>query len=163
MDNPDIWIWIWLGTALLLGAVEMLAAGTLFFLPFAAGALLASLAAALDVPVLAQWLIFLGTSGGSFFALRPIARRLDAVDPVQGIGARRLIGETAHVIEPVPDDGHDLGMARIGREEWRIESLDGRGIPAGTLVRVVEVRGTRAVVFPVEIAQSGTDPDTDPT
>lgn len=162
MDNPDIWIWIWLGTALLLGAVEMLAAGSFFFVPFAAGAVLASLAAAFDVPVLAQWLIFLGVSGGSFFALRPLARRLDAVDPVQGIGARRLIGETAHVIEPIPADGHDLGMAKIGREEWRIESLDGRGIPAGTLVRVVEVRGTRAVVFPVELTGSDPDPDIQP-
>jgi membrane protein implicated in regulation of membrane protease activity len=35
---------------------------------------------------------------------------------------------------------------RIGREEWRAESLDHESIPAGASVRVVEVRGTGVVV-----------------
>lgn len=162
MDNADTWLWIWLGTAVLFGVGEIAVAGSFFLLPFAVGALVATLVAALDLSLVAQWLAFVLVSGGSFLALRPIARRLDAIDPVEGIGARRLIGETARVIEPVPEGGHDLGMARIGREEWRIESIDGSAIPAGTLVKVVEVRGTRAVVFPVELPGGPpSDPEAD--
>lgn len=151
MDNPDLWLWIWLGAGVLFGVGEIAAAGSFFLLPFAAGALLASLSAAVGLALVVQWLVFVLVSGGVFLALRPLARRLDAAEPAEGIGARRLIGELARVVTPVPAGGHDLGMALIGREEWRIESMDGTAIPAGTLVRVVEVRGTRAVVFPVEL------------
>jgi membrane-bound ClpP family serine protease len=54
-------------------------------------------------------------------------------------------------------------MAVIGREQWRVQSVDGRPIPAGTLVRVVEVRGTRAVVTPVDLPRSADlPPSTEP-
>ena len=62
---------------------------------------------------------------------------------------RRLIGQPAKVIEAI-DGANDLGTVRIDREEWRAESGDGAAIPVGTPVKVVEVRGTRVVVFPAE-------------
>src|SRR5690606_30609722 len=56
----------------------------------------------------------------------------------------------------------DLGMVRIERQEWRAESLDGQAIDAGTIVRVAEVRGTRVVVFPVELpTETDSGPGTD--
>ncbi len=151
MDDPDLWLWIWLAAAVFFGVGEIVVAGSFFLLPFAAGAVLAALVAAVDGPLVLQWLLFVGASLGTFLALRPLARKLASEDPVDGIGARRLIGEQARIIESIPEGGHDLGMARIGREEWRVQGLDNRAIPAGTLVRVVEVRGTRAVVVPVAL------------
>jgi membrane protein implicated in regulation of membrane protease activity len=156
MDDPDLWLWIWLAAAVFFGVGEIIVAGSFFMLPFAAGAALAALTAAVDGPLVLQWIVFVGVSLGAFLALRPIAKRLDAADPVDGIGARRLIGEQARVVDAVPDGG-ELGMAIIGREQWRVESVDKSAIAAGTLVRVVEVRGTRAVVVPVDLAPPPTD------
>jgi len=157
MDDPDIWLWIWLAAAVLFGVGEILVAGSLFLLPFAVGAVLAALVAAVDGPLVLQWGLFVGASFASFLALRPLAKRLDAADPADGIGARRLIGEQARIVDAIPEGGHDLGTAMIGREPWRVQSIDDRAIEAGTLVRVVEVRGTRAVVVPVDLGPPPSD------
>ena len=59
------------------------------------------------------------------------------------------------------DTGDELGLIRVHREEWRAESGDDTVIKAGSKVRVVEVRGTRAVVFPIhEIDENPSDSPT---
>jgi membrane protein implicated in regulation of membrane protease activity len=100
---------------------------------------------------LLQWLVFVVVSAAAFAALRPLAARLDRDEPSDGVGARRLIGEPATVLSAIPAGNTDLGLIRVHREEWRAESLDGAAIPTGTAVRIVEIRGTRAVVFPTEL------------
>lgn len=149
MDSPEVWRWIWLGAAVLFGVGEMASAGSFFLLPFALGALVASILALLGVAVGLEWLAFVLVSLASFIALRPIARRLDRDEPTEGIGAKRLIGELAHVLQDIPGGLHELGVVRIHREEWRAESVDGTPVPAGSTVRVVDLRGTRVVVHHV--------------
>ncbi|MCZ7629754.1 MAG: NfeD family protein [Microthrixaceae bacterium] len=83
-------------------------------------------------------------STAMFAALRPIARRLNQSDQDEGIGARRLVGARALVLEDIPED--DSGLVRVDREQWRAESMDQTRIPAGATVTVAEVRGTRVVV-----------------
>jgi membrane protein implicated in regulation of membrane protease activity len=78
----------------------------------------------------------------------PLRRRLDREQPQDGIGSRRLVGEAGTVLELVPGTPTASGLVRVGREEWRAESADGRPIEPGTTVKVVEVKGTRVVVFP---------------
>lgn len=151
MDDPSNWMWIWLAAAVLFGLGEMASAGTFFLLPFAGGALVATLTAAFGAPLLLQWFLFVVVSGGAFAALRPLAARLDRDEPSDGVGARRLIGEPAMVVTAIPAHNTDLGLIRVHREDWRAESLDGAPIEAGTRVRIVEIRGTRAVVFPTEL------------
>lgn len=155
MDDPDIWIWIWLVFSVALGIGEILAAGSFFLGPFAVGGLAAFLTAIFGGSLVVQWVIFLVVSLGSFAALRPLARRLDASMPSEGIGANYLIGAQARVLDPIPH--HGLGLVQVDRQEWRAESLDGARLDTGTLVRVVEVRGTRVVVVPVELSP-GIDP-----
>jgi membrane protein implicated in regulation of membrane protease activity len=146
MDDAETWRWIWLGTALIFGVGELAIAGSFFLAPFAIGAALAAILAFLDVSLVIQWLVFVGVSLGTFISLRPIARRLDQGEPTDGIGSKRLINETGTVLEEIPDGFHELGMVRVHREEWRAQSVDGRGVAAGELVQVVEQRGTRLVV-----------------
>ena len=153
MDNPDNWLWIWLLTALGFGVGEMLAAGSFFLLPFAIGAALAVGASVVGLSITIQWLVFLVVSAGTFLALRPLAHRLDRDYPSDGIGANHLIGSQGTLLSSISPNNDDLGMVRLERQEWRAESLDGRGIEAGTLVRVAEIRGTRVVVFPVELPE----------
>jgi membrane protein implicated in regulation of membrane protease activity len=150
MDSPEIWRWIWLAAAVLFGLGEMATVGSFFLLPFALGALVASLLAFAGVGIGLEWLAFVVVSLGTLLALRPIARRLDRNEPTDGIGAKRLIGQPALVLAEIKPGIHELGMVRVHREEWRAESVDGAAVPAGSTVRIVDVRGTRVVVHHVQ-------------
>ncbi len=150
MESPEVWRWIWLVTAFVFVAGEMTVLGTFFLLPFAVGAGLAAGLAFADVGLGWQWLAFVLAAGGAFAVLYPLGRRLDRGAPEEGIGAKRLIGQTGVVLEDIPGGPAHLGLVRVGREEWRAESVDdSTAIPAGSAVRVVEVRGTRLIVWPV--------------
>lgn len=144
-----MWRWVWLVAALVFGLGEMASAGTFFLAPFALGAAGAALISFLGAPIGLGWLVFVGLSGVSFAALRPVARRLDAStrNPL-GVGATRLVGERGIVLSAVPEGPDEMGLVRIGREEWRAQSMDGSAIAAQTPVTVLEVRGTRVIVFP---------------
>lgn len=145
MDDPDVWRWIWLGAAVVLGVGEMATTG-FFLLPFALGALVAAILAFLGAALALQLVVFAGVSVAVFAALRPLAHRLDQSTADHGIGAKRLVGETATVLEPI--GATEAGMVRVGTEEWRAESADGAPIEAGSAVVVREIRGTRVVVAP---------------
>ena len=149
MDDPELWRWVWLGAAVVFGLGEMSSPGSFFLAPFAIGAAFAALLSFIGAPVGLAWLVFVIVSFGAFAALRPLARRLDAAggNP-RGVGAGRLVGESGVVLLPVPPGPDAVGLVRVGREEWRAQSADGSPIPEDTQVTVVEVRGTRVVVFP---------------
>ena len=158
MDSPEFWRWVWLAAAFLFIAGEMATAGTFFLLPFGIGAVLATALAFLDVDVGLQWLAFLLGSGASFAVLYPIGRRLDRDQPQEGIGSKRMIGEHGVVLEEIPAGPTHVGLVRVGRAEWRAQSVDGSAVPEGATVRVVEITGTRLVVWPVGSVASAADP-----
>ena len=149
MDDPELWRWVWLGATVVFGLGEMSSPGSFFLAPFAIGAAFAALLSFVGAPVGLAWLVFVVVSFGAFAALRPLARRLDAAggNP-RGVGAGRLVGESGIVLHRVPPGPDAVGLVRVGREEWRAQSADGSPIPEDTQVTVVEVRGTRVVVFP---------------
>jgi len=149
MDDPQVWRWIWLGTAVAFAIGEMTTAGSLFLLPFAVGAAAAGILAFLDAGTGWQWAAFAGVSAAAFAGLRPIARRLDVDAPLQRVGASRWVGKAGVVLSTIPADPSASGSVRVDREEWRAESRDGAEIPAGARVQVVAVEGTRLVVEPV--------------
>ncbi len=149
VDDPEFWRWVWLSAAVAFGLGEMTSPGSFFLAPFAVGAAVATVLSFLGVPVGVGWVAFVTVSVAVFAALRPLARRLDAAggNPL-GVGAKRLVGEDGLVLDHVPAGQDEMGLVRVGREEWRAQSSDGRAIPKDTRVTVVEVRGTRVVVFP---------------
>ena len=59
-----------------------------------------------------------------------------------------LLLRIATVLEEI--SAGNVGMVRIGAEEWRAVAADNEPIPAGTQVTVREIKGTRAVVEPVD-------------
>ncbi len=149
MNEPEFWRWVWLGAAVVFGLGEMHLAGSFFLAPFAVGAAAASVLAFLGVPAGLSWVAFIAVSLGTFAALRPLARRLDqARGNPRGVGAQRLVGEDGIILDLVPSGPDEVGLVRVGREQWRAQSTDGSAIPVGTHVTIVEVRGTRVVVFP---------------
>lgn len=149
MDDPESWQWIWMILAVLFLVGEIASPGSFFLLPFAVGAGVAAVLAFAGVDVVWHWVAFVGLSVAVFASLRPLARRLDVDAPAEGIGAKRLIGEVGVITDDIDGLG-DHGSVRIHREDWRAESVDGSPISADTRVRVIEVRGTRVVVWPVD-------------
>ncbi len=145
MGSPEFWRWVWLVAAATFAVGEMSVAGSFFLAPFAIGAAVAAVLAFAGVSVTIEWIAFLVVSAGALAALRPLARRLDREGPVLGIGSHRQVGQVGRVVVPI-DPGTDGGTVMLGAERWRAESTDGRVIPVGSAVSVVEVRGTRLLV-----------------
>ena len=150
MDDPESWRWVWLAVAGAGLAGEILTAGTFFLLPFGLGAAAACVAAFAGAGLGAQWAIFVGVSIVLVAATRPLARRLDRNVDTNGVGARRWIGQTALVLDDIPAGHDETGLVRVGREEWRAQTLGEVAVPAGRHVTVVDVTGTRLVVQVVE-------------
>ncbi|HUR78695.1 MAG TPA: NfeD family protein [Acidimicrobiales bacterium] len=148
MDGPEVWRWVWLVAAVLFAIGEMATPGSFFLLPFAVGAGVAAGLALLDVSVVVQWAAFVGTSVVALAALRPIARRLDRDGQADGVGSRRLIGQTAVVLEDI--EAHGSGLVRVGPEEWRAVASPASDIAAGARVRITDVQGTRVVVHDLQ-------------
>jgi membrane protein implicated in regulation of membrane protease activity len=145
MDTPEEWRWVWLIATAVFSIGEMASPGSFFLAPFALGALVAAILAFAGVSVGVEWVVFLVVSIATLIALRPVARRLDRNALDHGVGARRLVGSRATVLQDIPGDA-ERGMVRVDRETWRAQSTDGAPIPAGTIVRVAEVQGTRVIV-----------------
>lgn len=159
MDTPETWRWLWVIAAFLFAIGELTSPGSFFLLPFAIGALVAAVLAFADVGVGIEWLAFLAVSVATLVAFRPLARRLDLLDDDTGIGSRRLIGQTATVLQAIPGRG-ELGLVRVHREEWRAESMDGSAIPTGAAVRVADIEGTRVIVS--QVGEIASPPPTPP-
>ncbi|MBA2282559.1 MAG: NfeD family protein [Actinomycetota bacterium] len=148
MDDPEIWRWVWIVLAAAFFAGEMTTPGSFFLLPFAIGAAVAGILAFAGVSVAVEAVVFLVVSVLVFAGMRPLARRLDQGGATEGIGSRRLIGQVATVLEPIPAGSHELGLVRVHREEWRAEVIGGVALEVGATVQVVAQQGTRLVVSP---------------
>lgn len=150
MEDPTTWAVIWLVATAAFALGEMAAPGSFFLAPFALGALAASIAGFFGAPILFTWFIFLVVSIISFLGLRPLASRLDDQVPLrQGVGAHRLVGATATVLEAIPVGAGTTGLIRTGGEEWRADSVNNASFGPGEQVRIIEVRGTHLIVEPI--------------
>jgi len=155
MGDTDVWRWIWILViaGFLIG--EMFTPGTFFFLPFAAGAMAAAIAAFAGGSIGLQWILFVGIAALTSVAFIPLRRRLDRIQPPIGVGSQRVLHQEGLITHDITPGPTGTGTVRIGREDWRAESFDHEPIPAGTTVRIVEVRGTGVVVERVTSNEGG--------
>jgi membrane protein implicated in regulation of membrane protease activity len=140
--------WIpWVIAACVLGYGEVHTNG-LYLLPFAAGAGLAAIVAAIGVGTPLVAVVFVLASAIVFGALRPVARRHRRLPPAIRTGAAALVGRRAMVLERIAND-EGVGCVKIdGGEVWTARSYDdGEVIDAGERVEVVEIRGATALVM----------------
>ena len=145
MDS-ELWRWLWLGLAVVMGVGEVLTAG-FFLLPFVIGGGAAAVMSWIGLSILAQWLVFFGVSLLSWAVLHRYIRRQDS-DGQPRVGANRWQGATGLVLEEI-DHVHGKGMVRIFGEEWRATVQAGKdNISAGDTVEVIGVEGTKLIVVP---------------
>ncbi len=142
----EMW-WVWMALAAVLLIAEIFTAG-FFLLWFSIGAAGAGVLAMLDVGRPAQLTVFILLSGILFVFGRRFAERVTANQP-PGIGADRFIGKVGVAIEDI-DNNSIKGRVRIGSDEWRAVSESGGIIKEKTIIEVIKIDGTKAVVKPVE-------------
>ena len=116
---------------------------------FAAGALVALIAAMLGAQLWLQAVLFAAVSAVLLLALRPIVRKFFTpkltrtnVDAV--LGAEGLV--TAAI-----DNVQCTGQVKVGAVEWTARSANGQPIAVGTRIKVDRVEGVKAIVSPLEV------------
>lgn len=114
---------------------------------FAAGSLVAAIAAALGAQIWLQVVLFLVVSCGLLAALWPFVKKvLNPKHAATNIDA--MIGTEGYVTDGV-DNLNAVGKVKLGGMEWTARSATGAKIPAGTLVKVERIEGVKAIVVPV--------------
>jgi len=140
----DDWV-LWLIAAVIFGVGEI-ATLSFFLAPFAGGALVAAIVAALGVGAIVSWAVFLVVSVTLLAALRPLARSHRNRPPMLKTGTAALVGRSGMVLERIAND-EGVGCVRIDGEVWTARSYDDDDvIEAGKKVLVVEIRGATALV-----------------
>ena len=114
---------------------------------FAAGCLVAMLAALLGAPFWLQLILFLGISAGLLALLRPLVRKY-LKPKITATNVDSVVGSQGYVTETV-DNLAATGQVKLGAMPWTARSTDGTPIETGTLVRVDRVEGVKAFVSPV--------------
>ena len=144
--NIEMW-WIWIALAAILLIAEIFTAG-FFLLWFSIGAASAGILSMLGVGRPAQLIVFILASGILFVFGRRFAERVTVNQP-PGIGADRFVGQKGVVVENI-DNNTNKGRIMIGSDEWRAKSDNGGIISKGTIVEVMRIDGTKAIVKPLE-------------
>ena len=119
---------------------------------FAAGALVAAIAALLGASVGVQLALFLAVSAGLLAMLRPILKKY--VNPkIVKTNTDSLIGRECVVTEAI-DNLAAKGQVKVGGMTWSARSDSGADIPAGTVVTVSRIEGVRLFVAPARVPEA---------
>ena len=147
VDEMEFWLWLWIGAAVVLGVGEMITAG-FFLLPFAGAAVVTAMLALFGVHPIIQLATFAVFSVLFLIALRVFAK--SEQDVVHPVGAKRYVDARGTVTEAI-DPFSGEGRVRVETEQWRATTDLDEVIDTGTPIVVVDVRGARLVVEPIQI------------
>lgn len=135
---------IWLVALVLLVVIELLTMG-LTTVWFAGGALVATLASMLGLPLVIQIILFFVVSGLLLFFTRPIAVKYFNKDRVR-TNAESLVGRQAIVISEI-DNLQGIGQVNVGGMEWSARTRDENiTLPVGAVVIVLAIDGVKLIV-----------------
>ena len=135
---------IWLVILVALVVTELLTMG-LTTVWFAGGALVATLASLLHLPVILQIILFLVVSALLLYFTRPVAVKYFNKDRVR-TNAESLVGRQAIVISEI-DNLQGIGQVTINGMEWTARSImDDHIIEPGEVVIVRGINGVKLLV-----------------
>lgn len=139
----DAWLW-WVAGALLFAVVEMLTLDLIFAM-LAAGAVLASVAAALGAPLWLQIVVFAVGALLGLTLLRPWGlRRLFRKGPKVPTNYEAYLGRMGVVVQEVSDRG---GRVKVRGEVWTARTEPGaEPLPVGVEVTVLSISGATVIV-----------------
>ncbi|MDD6022939.1 MAG: NfeD family protein [Oscillospiraceae bacterium] len=137
----------WLVALIIFGIAEAATVG-LVSIWFAAGALVALIAAGLNAAIWLQIVLFLVVSGVMLALLRPFFRRVVQPKRVR-TNADRNIGRQALVTEEI-NNLTETGAVKLSGVIWTARAVDGEIIPVDAVITVVRIEGAKVWVTPAE-------------
>ncbi len=135
---------VWLAAMIILIIIEIVTVG-LTTIWFAIGALVAIIVSMLGGGIILQMTVFLFISLGMLIFTRPLAMRY-----INNTRTRTnyegIIGKVVRVTQDV-DNIAEKGCAVVNGQEWTVRAVDDRSrIAAGSLAKVVDIKGVRLIV-----------------
>lgn len=147
----NISAYVWLVLLILFVMMEA-SSVTLVSLWFAAGALVAVVAALLGASLAVQTVLFVLVSVVLLALLRPILKKY--VNPqIQKTNVDALVGRECTVTEDINNLAAQ-GRVKVGGMSWSARSAAGEHIPAGTVVKIEAVQGVKLLVTPVAVPEA---------
>ena len=140
-------ILIWFGIMLGFMVVEVACLLHLVSIWFAAGALVAMIAAALHASVVVQIVLFFAVSAVLLISLWPFTRKF-LKPKLAKTNVDAVLEQQGHVTEAI-DNIDATGQVKLGGMYWTARSVSGERISKGTLVRVERIEGVKVFVSPV--------------
>lgn len=142
----DTIIWLVLMVVFLIAEASTVAMVSLWF---AAGSLVALIAALLGAPLWLQITLFLAVSAVLLASLRTLVRK-HFTPNLTKTNVDAIIGSRGYVTADI-DNISATGTVKLGAMEWTARSATGEIIKAGTLVKVEKIEGVKAFVVPVTV------------
>ncbi len=115
---------------------------------FAGGALVAFVLALADIHIIIQIVVFLTVSFLLLFFTRPLAKQYINKNTVK-TNVEELVGKIVRCTETI-DNFNEMGRVKINGNEWMARTIaDGMTIPKDAMVQIVEIKGVKALVQPM--------------
>ncbi len=111
---------------------------------FAVGGVAALVAASIGLDIAAQLVIFVLFSAALLALVRPFCRKFLRTKQ-EPTNADRIIGADAVVVEEI-NNTQQTGEIKVFGQLWTARSTDRTVFAKGELVRIVEIRGVKAIV-----------------
>ena len=139
----------WAGLVAIFLIVEAACPVHLVSIWFAAGALVATIAAWLGGAIWLQVTLFVIVSGVLLASLWPLVRKY--LNPkLTATNIDSVIGSTGLVTVAI-DNVAAVGQVKLGAMVWTARSTSGDPIPEGEKIRVDRIEGVKVFVSPVEV------------
>lgn len=110
------------------------------------GAFVAMLLSMVRVPIVAQFIVFFIVTALLLYYTRPWALK-HLNNKVTKTNKDKLIGQIIKVTETV-DTINQTGSGNVNDVSWTLRTKDNSVIPAGSLVKVLEISGVKLIVEP---------------
>ena len=140
-------LYIWLGLMVVFLITEAVCAIHLVSIWFAAGALVAMIAAALGAKMWLQVTLFILVSGALLALLWPMVRKFLRPN-LKKTNIDSIIGATGLVTVTI-DNMEATGQVKLNGMEWTARSTSGKIIDPHTEVKVDRIEGVKVFVTPV--------------
>lgn len=139
---------IWLIIAGVCLVVEIMTVGFLIFW-LAIGALVAMVVSLFIDNLLIQTTVFVISSAILIFATKPFVKKFANNENAVKTNVYSIIGKVGLVTETI-DSVHSTGQIKVDGETWSALGANDSIIEKGTEVEVLEVKGVKTIVTPVQ-------------
>lgn len=145
-----MYAYLWLGLLLVFLMMEG-ATVALVSAWFAAGSVVAAIAALLGASLPLQIGLFLGVSIVLLALLRPMIKKY--LNPtIQKTNADSLVGKECPVTEKICNL-RSQGQVKINGMTWSARSAAGEDIPADSIVKIERIEGVKLIVSPASVPE----------